>query len=187
MVSLYCAICKKYEANLRSLKNFRRDWIAGSTNQRTSNSIDHATSDVHKVAMAKLKLECSRASGESAATSTTIGRLLSSMDDETQERIARKFDVCYMMAKESLPFTKYPALLELESRHGVDLGPAYRTPDSAKSFTSYIAKSQRQTFLKTLSSSGSRFFSFLMGGTTDAGNQEDELIVLLYCSNSDDD
>ena len=25
-------------------------------------------------------------------------------------------------------------------------------------------------------------FSFLMDGTTDAGNQEDELIVLLYCS-----
>ena len=144
--------------------------------------IDHATSDAHKVAMAKLKLECSRASGESAATSTTIGRLLSSMDDETRERMARKFDICYMMAKESLPFTKYPALLELESRHGVDLGPAYRTPDSAKSFTSYIAKSQCQTFLNTLSSSGSRFFSFLMDGTTDAGNQEDELIVLLYCS-----
>ena len=26
------------------------------------------------------------------------------------------------------------------------------------------------------------FFSFLMDGTTDAGNQEGELIVLLYCS-----
>ena len=66
------------------------------------------TSDAHKVAMAKLKLECSRASGESAATSTTIGRLLSSIDDETRERMAIKFDACYMMAKESLPFTKYP-------------------------------------------------------------------------------
>ena len=107
VVSLYCTICRKY---VRSLKIFRRDWIVGSTNQRTSNLIDHATSDAHKVAMAKLKLECSRASGEPAATSTTIGRLLSSMDDETRERMARKFDVCYMMAKESLPFTKYPRI-----------------------------------------------------------------------------
>ena len=104
------------------------------------------------------------------------------MDDETRERMVKKFDVCFMMAKESLPFTKYPALLELESRHGVDLGPAYRTPDSANTFTSYIAKSQRQTFQNALSSSALRFFSFLMDGTTDAGNQEDELIVLLYCS-----
>ena len=57
--------------------------------------------------------------------------------------MANKFDVCFTMAKEIL-FIKYPALLELESHHGVDLGPAYHTPDSAKAFTSYIAKSQRQ-------------------------------------------
>ena len=37
VVSLYCAVCRKYEDSLRSLKNFRRDWIVGSTNQRTSN------------------------------------------------------------------------------------------------------------------------------------------------------
>ena len=90
VVSLYCAICRKYEAKIRSLKNFRRDWIVGSTNQRTSNLIDHATSDVHKAAMAKLKVERSRARGESAATSTTIGRFLSSMDDETRERMVRR-------------------------------------------------------------------------------------------------
>ena len=77
MWSLYCAICRKYEANIRSLKNFRRDWITGSTNQRISNLIDHATNDVHKAAMVKLKVEHSRARGESAATSTTIERLLS--------------------------------------------------------------------------------------------------------------
>jgi len=132
--------------------------------------------------MSKLKVECSRAWGELAATSITIGRFWSSMDNETRERMAKKFNVCFMMAKKSLPFTKYPTLLELESRHGLDLGPAYRMPDSAKAFTSYIAKSQCQTFLNALSSSGSRFFSFLMGGTTDAGNKEDKLIVLLYCS-----
>ena len=55
----------------------------GSTNQSTSNLIDHATSDVHKAAVANLKVERSRARGESAATSITIRRILSSMDDET--------------------------------------------------------------------------------------------------------
>ena len=38
----------------------------GSTSQRTSNFIDHATSDVHKATMTKSKVERSRASGESA-------------------------------------------------------------------------------------------------------------------------
>ena len=62
MWSLSTALYGKYEANIRSLKNFRRDWIVGSTNQRTSNLIDHATSDVHKAAMAKLKVERLRVS-----------------------------------------------------------------------------------------------------------------------------
>ena len=65
----------------------------------------------------------------------------------------RKFDVCYTMAKESIPFAKYPALLALEAYHGVNLGPAYSTPDSAKIFTGYIAASQRQAFVNTLSKS----------------------------------
>ena len=58
-----------------------------------------------------------------------------------------------------MAFRKFPTLHELESRHGVDLGPAYRTKDSAKNFTHYIAEAQRQTFMGDLSSV--HFFSSL--------------------------
>ena len=44
--------------------------------------------------------------------------------------MGRIFDVCFMMAKESIAFAKYPSLLELEKRHGVVLGHAYTTADS---------------------------------------------------------
>ena len=43
--------------------------------------------------------------------------------------------------KGKLTVHQYPALLELESHHGVDLvdlGPAYHTPDSAKKFLQAI-------------------------------------------------
>ena len=53
--------------------------------------------------------------------------------------MGRKFDICFVMAKEGIPFTKYPALLQLEQRHAVDLGHAYNMPDSAKLFTGFIA------------------------------------------------
>ena len=43
----------------------------------------YGTSDAHKAAMSKLKVERSRARGEPAATSTTIGHFWPSMDDET--------------------------------------------------------------------------------------------------------
>ena len=81
--------------------------------------IDHATSDVYKAATAKLKVECSRARG---ATSTTIERFFvfdgrHTTEDGEEVR-------CVFHGKENLLFTKYPALLELESHHGVDLGPS---------------------------------------------------------------
>ena len=89
----------------------------------------------------------------------------------------KKFDLCFVMAKQSIPFAKYPAMLELEKRHGVDLGHAYNTTDSARLFTSFIAKSQCQSFLNALPRG---FFSLLMDGSTDAGNLEDEVIVLVF-------
>ena len=44
----------------------------------------------------------------------------------TRERMKRKFDICFVMAKEGIAFSKYPALYDLESRHEVDLGVALR-------------------------------------------------------------
>ena len=52
----------------------------------------------------------------------------------------RKFELSYMMAREGIAFEKFSVLQELESRHGVDLGFAYRNAPSAKLFTHYIAQ-----------------------------------------------
>lgn len=63
----------------------------------------------------------------------------------------------------------------------MDLGHTYNTQESAKKFTAYIARSQKHAFLSKLFSE-SHFYSSLMDGSTDAGNVEDELIVLAYCN-----
>ena len=86
-----------------------------------------------------------------------------------------------MLAKEHLPFTKYPAIHELEEMHGVDLGQTYRNRDSACNFVHYIAESQRQEdFHHQLSSC--HFYSLLMDGSVDKGQVENELMVILYCN-----
>ena len=87
------------------------------------------------------------------------------------------------MAKEGIAFEKFVPLCELESRHGVELGHAYRTAPSASLFTHYIAQAQRQQFLKSLCENN--FYSFLMDGSTDAGNVEQELVVILTCMKDD--
>ena len=54
---------------------------------------------------------------------------------------------------------------ELETHHGV--GSAYKTKDSAKNFTHYIAEAQCHNFMEALSMAP--FCSFLMDGLVDAG------------------
>ena len=104
------------------------------------------------------------------------------MEESAQARVQRKFDICYVMAKKSLVFRKYQALHQLEECHGVDLGCVYKTRESAKTFTHYIAESQRRNFVNNFTSS---FSSFLMDGSTDSGNVENELVVVQYCLRDD--
>jgi len=39
----------------------------------------------------------------------------------------KEFDLSFVMAKQSIPFAKYPALLEFKQLHKVDIGYAYNT------------------------------------------------------------
>ena len=148
------AQCRKYLDSLQSLKSFSRAWITGSTNYKVSNVSEHATSEVHRVAMTRQRVDAAKASGGSAALSSTIGRCLSTLDSGTRARMARKFDLCFVMVKQSISFAKYPALLELKQRHDVHISHGYNTADSARLFTSFIAKSQRQSYLNSLPTGG---------------------------------
>ena len=136
--------------------------------------------------MMRLQADHAKAKGQPATMVSPIVASLWQMDDKTRSRMRRKFDLCFVMAKESLPFAKYQSLLELEARHSVDLGFEHSTPDSAKAFTSYIAQAQREVFLKSLAIRKCFFYSIMMDGSTDAGNVLDEMVVLLNnCKNDD--
>ena len=77
----------------------------------------------------------------------------------------------------------YPVFHSLAEWQDVNIGSTYKTPDSAWLFTHFIAKSQRQIFLSSLSSNP--FFSFLVDGSTDSGNIEQELVFVLYSYKDD--
>ena len=89
---------------------------------KVSNVLDHAVGEVHKAAaMSRKRAESAKARGESPVLSSPIGCALLTLDPTTRARMGRIF----------IAFAKYPSLLELEKRHGVDLGHAYTTADSA--------------------------------------------------------
>ena len=181
--TLTCAVCTRFKANIRGLKNFSSAWISGSNNHRTSNIVDHAKSDQHKAYMMHLRADQAKSKQLSITFYSPIARSLLRLDQVLKERMRKKFDICYVTTKENMAFRKYPALHELETHHGVDFGPAYKTKDSAKNFTHYIAEAQRHNFMEALSLVP--FCSFLMDGSVDAGRVEDELVVILYCKKDD--
>ena len=124
-------------------------WIQGSSNHKTSNVLDHASSQQHLAAMVLFRKDQAHSSCVvNPIVTSPIVSSMTKLDAVTRERMKRKFDICYSMAQESLSFTKYPFLLELETRHGVDVGSSYRSDVSARSFTHFIAESQRQKFFK---------------------------------------
>ena len=71
----------------------------------------------------------------------------------------------------------------METHHGVDLGTSYKTKDSAKNFTHYIAMAQRQQFFQSLQEIN--FFSFIVDGSTDAGRIEDEIVMMMFCKRNE--
>ena len=160
--SLWCETCRQFQDDrIHGTKNFSAAWITGSTNQKLSNVLNHACSNQHKLSMSLLRVEQAKGTNRPVTTYPSIAQSLLSMDRLLRERMGKKFDICYMLAKENLPFRKYPAIHELESCHGVDLGQSYAAKDSAKSFTHCIAESQRSAFVESLSNNGSTAFSWM--------------------------
>ena len=88
------------------------------------------------------------------------------LDATARERLHRKLDLCFVLAKEGIPFTKYVPFYQLEVRHEVDLGLLYTNDVAAKSFTHYIAESQQKSYTDFFKENVP-YFSFLMDGTTD--------------------
>jgi len=82
------------------------------------------------------------------------------LSDVDRAWMRKKFDISYLMAKEGIAFEKFAPVCHQESRHGGELGHAYRTAPSAKLFSHYIAETQRQQFVKLLCENN--FYSFLI-------------------------
>ena len=75
------------------------------------------------------------------------------------------------MAKESIPFTKYPALHQLEN---------YVSQSTIGEYIQHSRFSENFHQLRRRKPEKCKFFSFLTDGFADAGNLEDELIVVQY-------
>ena len=82
--------------------------------------------------MMRLRADQAKSKQLSITSYSPIARSLLRMDQALKERMRKKFDICSVMTKENMAFRKYSALHELETRHDVELGSAYKTKDLPK-------------------------------------------------------
>ena len=104
---LRCSACMKFNSSIRGMENYPSVWIIGSTNHRASNITDHAAGEQHKVTMLRLRTEQVKAASVPIAECCPIAKSLLSLKQPMQEKLNKKFDICYVMAKESIAFQKY--------------------------------------------------------------------------------
>ena len=161
--TLWCDVCRRFEDRIRGMCNFSPAWLAGSTNHKTSNVLDHAKSEQHVASMARLQEQHARARDLPTSSYAPIVRSLMVLDQREKKRMQHKFEICYVLAREGLAFLKYPVFHALAERQGVELGSSYKTTDSARLFTRSIAESQHQKFCLSLSTASTPFFQFFDG------------------------
>ena len=138
-----------------SLRNFSSVWINGSYNHRTNNIVDHAQSEQHKASMDHMHTAVAEAKSIPIVTYSPLARSLMTLNSQEKARLMKKFDICYVLAREGIAFKKYPSFHALEQKHGVDLGSSYMWPDFAKTFT------QRQAFFNFVSESSTSVFLWM--------------------------
>lgn len=174
--TLKCTVCQQFKERLVSMRNYNPAFVEGTSNTRTSSFKEHASTEMHKRAMALYKKQHSSNICEYAPIAKAL--LLLSMDELTRVRLKRKFDIAYLIAKEKMSFKKMKLLCDLEERHGVDIGGSYRNNHACATFVKFIALDLQQQLKRDISNS--KFFSIQLDTSTDCGNTEEELFLVLY-------
>ena len=118
---LKCITCTKFESRIRGRRNYSARWIDGADSLRTSNIRDHANSAQHFHATSLLQREQAAAQGQSLVSYAPIAKALCTLDEGEKVKLRHKFDIAYFIAREKLSFRKYPQLVKLEAKHGVNM------------------------------------------------------------------
>ena len=161
--ALMCSVCIKFKDKLEGMRNFKPGFIEGSRNLRASSFKDHAASDMHARAM----------------------QALHRLGPATEATMSKKFEVAYFVAKQNFAFVKFKPLCELLERQGARIGQGYKNDKACASFIHYIAEDLRIQLLNNLSKVN--FFSVQSDTSTDSGNVEEELFLVLYFDPYTDD
>ena len=74
--TLWCWVCRTYQARIRYKRNFSAVWVTGSTDYKSSNIADHGKSEQHITCMAYMRADSAKARNKPVESYTPIARSL---------------------------------------------------------------------------------------------------------------
>lgn len=113
-------------------------------------------------------------------------RAIIRINQNSLERLKKKFQIVLFIALREQPFTMFPHILDLEELHGVDLGTAYRNDKACRQFIGEFAQKIRgETVLAVQNMHNTEkslykynYHSMFFDGTTDRTISERELVYV---------
>ncbi|XP_014669372.1 PREDICTED: uncharacterized protein LOC106810507 [Priapulus caudatus] len=191
--AMFCTSCEKYAAEKSSAftttgcLTFR---IESLKSHETSSSHVNA-SKIETISLMKEKKKmvvCSytgdienKSTSEAAQAVSGCSNVVGAMDlaiRKLNEDQLQKLSVCfrsaYWIAKNELPFTLYPSVLELQQVNGVELAASYKTDNACRRFMPFIYKDLQSVSEDVLNQS--RVLSIMFDGATDVSVCENELV-----------
>ncbi|XP_077378594.1 uncharacterized protein LOC144019423 isoform X2 [Festucalex cinctus] len=174
---VHCSLCRKHEMQIRSLRNYSANYVKGVRGAalKKDGLRKHATSEQHLKAHT---IEYPVNVTDRPLQSTPVEQALATREDFGRNGVAKLIDIAYLVAKTGIPFARFEDIVELEGRHGVNLG---KTDHNDKMFHELLF-SVNETMVTDLKITLgiSEFFSFFSDGCTDSGAVKKELVVLQH-------
>ena len=106
---------------------------------------------------------------------------LSKMDKDVKVKLVKLFNIAYYVAKEEEPFAKFPKLVDLQIKNGLNLGNTYKNDHACHTFIGSIADTLVSSLKEKIDNA--RFFSLMTDASTDRSVQEQEIIYLTFLEN----
>ncbi|ESO94727.1 hypothetical protein LOTGIDRAFT_160960 [Lottia gigantea] len=108
----------------------------------------------------------------------TIGDCFSGLTDKIKTQMCKKMEIAYFVGKNELPFTMYEAIVELESKHGVDLSVAYTNRKQCSEFVDLHGDHIRQNLKANLKKA--KFICILTGSTDTSVKEKKSYTYIFY-------
>lgn len=168
---MYCSTCRAFPSKARDNALF----IGVSGDKiRVRTLQSHVSTAAH--------IECERALiAQTHPEKAPLTSCLNKMDKDVKAKLILLFNTAYYVAKEEEPFAKFPKLVDLQIKNGLNLGNTYKTDHACHTFIDSIA----DTLISSLKEKirNARFFSLMTDASTDRSVQEQEIIYLTFLEN----